>query len=142
METLSYRFCEIIPEALEENILYISMERGLAIHLCICGCKNEVVTPFSPTDWKLIFNGISVSLKPSIGNWNFKCKSHYFITENKIEYARSWSDREIADGRRWDKNNKNKFYKKGKDEIQETPNEVHNLKSKFSKLKKFFSFLS
>jgi hypothetical protein len=46
------------------------------------------VTPFSPKDWKLIFYGESVSLYPSIGNWNFPCKSHYWITKNSIEPAR------------------------------------------------------
>jgi len=34
-----------------------------------------VVTPLSPTGWSLIFDGETVSLYPSIGNWNFPCRS-------------------------------------------------------------------
>jgi hypothetical protein len=68
------------------------------IHKCVCGCGNEVVTPISPTDWQLSFNGRGITLKPSIGNWNFKCKTHYFIIENRVEFASSWSDyqKEVA----------------------------------------------
>ena len=120
------------------------MERGVAIHLCVCGCRNEVVTPFSPTDWRLTFNGISVSLKPSIGNWNFNCKSHYFITENKIEHAGKWSDWEIEYGRRLDRNSKERFYKKAGDGIPELeiPRDVHKTKSRFSRLRRFFGLLN
>jgi hypothetical protein len=46
---------------------------------CCCGCGHEVVTPFSPTDWKLTFDCVSVSLYPSIGNWSPPCRAHYFI---------------------------------------------------------------
>jgi len=61
----------------------------------VCGCNNEVVTPLSPTDWQLTFDGESVSLNPSIGNWSFKCKSHYWIVKDTIKMARKWSDDEI-----------------------------------------------
>ncbi|WP_390895580.1 DUF6527 family protein [Stieleria tagensis] len=62
------------------------------MHLCCCGCSREVVTPFSPTDWKLVFDGESVSLSPSVGNWNFPCRSHYIIRQNRVLEAGSWSD--------------------------------------------------
>jgi hypothetical protein len=61
----------------------------------VCGCNNEVVTPLSPTDWQLTFDGESVSLNPSIGNWSFKCKSHYWIVKDTIKMVRKWSDDEI-----------------------------------------------
>ena len=73
---------------IEEGILYISVEYCTAIHKCVCGCGNEVVTPLSPTDWEIIFDGKTVSLDPSIGNWNFDCKSHYWIIKNRIRFAR------------------------------------------------------
>lgn len=112
---LVHKFVEFIPEQIEERTLYISIEYCTAIHKCVCGCGNEVVTPLSPTDWELIFDGKTVSLSPSIGNWNFKCKSHYFITRNKIRYARRWKDREIEEGRKEDIDNKEKYFKKKKD---------------------------
>lgn len=95
MKILQYKFVEFIPEKVEEGMLYISMEYCTVIHKCVCGCGNEVVTPISPTDWKLTFNGRSVTLSPSIGNWNFECQSHYWIRNSKIEFAESWTEREI-----------------------------------------------
>ena len=114
MKTLEHKFVEFIPEKIEEGILYISLEYRTAIHKCICGCGNEVVTPLSPTDWKISFNGESVSLYPSIGNWGFKCKSHYWIKNDKVEYARMWSDKEIDLGKKKDIKQKKKFFSKRK----------------------------
>lgn len=112
MMILQHRFVELVPDVLEEGVLYISVEYCSAIHKCVCGCGNEVVTPLSPTDWKLIFDGKTVSLYPSIGNWNFQCKSHYWIENNLVKYARRWRDWEIEEGRRKDLRLKENYYKK------------------------------
>lgn len=112
MKTIQPRFVEFIPEVLEEGILYITIKYCTAVHKCVCGCGNRVVTPLSPTDWKLIFDGKTVSLSPSIGNWNFDCKSHYWISRNSVKYARKWSDIEITEGRIENASGKVKFYKK------------------------------
>jgi hypothetical protein len=77
-----------MPDVLESGMLYISVTYCTAIHLCVYGCGNKVVTPLSPTDWELTFNGKAVSLSPSIGNWSFPCQSHYFIKQNQVKYAR------------------------------------------------------
>lgn len=114
MKTLSHNFVKNIPEKIEDGILYISVEYGTAIHKCCCGCGNKVVTPFSPTDWKLIFDGETVSLRPSIGNWNFECQSHYWITNNTIEWAPKWSKKQIEEGRNHDNSNKEEYYGKKK----------------------------
>src|SRR5437016_12123500 len=110
MKTLSYQFVNVIPREIVENILYISLEYRTAIHKCCCGCRNEVVTPLSPTDWQLIFNGESVSLFPSIGNWGFNCKSHYWIRNNEVHWAKKWTKKEIKAGRKKDSSNKKKFF--------------------------------
>ena len=112
MKEIKFIFVEFIPEKIEEGVLYISTQYCTAIHKCICGCGNEVVTPLSPTDWELRFDGKTVSLSPSIGNWNFKCKSHYFITKNEIRNAKSWSKWEIEDGRNADTKKKKRYFKK------------------------------
>lgn len=114
MKTVQHKFVEFIPDHLNEGVLYISLNYCTAIHKCVCGCGNEVVTPFSPTDWSITFNGKSVTLRPSIGNWNFECRSHYFITQNKIERCRDWTNTEIAVGRNVDKENKANFYSEDK----------------------------
>lgn len=93
---LNHRFVEFIPQNVEDGILYISIEYCTAIHKCVCGCGNEVVTPISPSDWKLTFNGKSVSLYPSIGNWNFDCQSHYWIKNNQIDYAEKWNQNKVS----------------------------------------------
>lgn len=112
MEILQHKFVSSIPDQIDELTLYITMEYRTAIHKCVCGCGNEVITPFSPTDWELNFNGDSVSLSPSIGNWNFKCQSHYWIVKNKIIYASKWDKDEISYNRKTDKKKKSKFYSK------------------------------
>lgn len=89
---LSLNFSEFIPDALEPGILYITMEYGTAVHLCACGCGEQVITPFSPTDWKLQYDGESITLHPSIGNWSFPCKSHYWIRNSQIRWAESWEE--------------------------------------------------
>jgi hypothetical protein len=114
MKEVTHRFVEFIPEVIEDWIIYISIEYCTAIHKCICGCGNEVVTPISPTDWQLTFDGKTVSLNPSIGNWNFECKSHYFIKKNQIIIARDWSSSDISDGRKSDSRKKKKYFKKKK----------------------------
>ena len=111
---LEHRFVKFIPEDVEEGVLYISIEYATAIHKCICGCKNDVVTPLSPTDWHLTYDGETISLYPSIGNWNFECKSHYWITNNKIKHARKWSTEEIKLGRKQEEEKKKSFYSKRK----------------------------
>jgi hypothetical protein len=112
MKTLLFEFVEFIPEAPSEGVLYISLEYCTALHMCACGCGREVITPLSPTDWKLIFNGKSVSLDPSIGNWSFECESHYWVTRNKIRWARKWTEEEIEVGREDDTKLKKKFFRK------------------------------
>ncbi|MEP6676763.1 MAG: DUF6527 family protein [Ferruginibacter sp.] len=110
MKTLQHKFQDTIPEIIEEGILYISIKYKTASHKCICGCGNEVVTPITPTDWQITFDGKTVSLSPSIGNWYFDCKSHYWIVKNEIVHSSPWSTKEIEKGRNKDKNRKKKYW--------------------------------
>jgi len=102
-------FVEFIPENIEDGKLYISEVYQTAIHKCCCGCGEEVVTPLSPADWQLRKVGQKVSLRPSIGNWNYRCKSHYFITENRIEWAKKFSQEQIYEVQKRDKVAKQKL---------------------------------
>lgn len=92
---LEHRFITNIPETLEAGVLYVSIEYATAIHSCCCGCGEEVVTPLSPTDWSLTFDGDTVSLSPSIGNWRLPCRSHYIIRRGAVIEAGPWSDERI-----------------------------------------------
>lgn len=92
-------FTDFIPEKLAPDTLHISMRYATAAHLCCCGCGSRVVTPLSPTDWKLVFDGETVSLSPSIGNWGLKCQSHYWIEKNLVIVAPRWTRAQVEAGR-------------------------------------------
>ena len=110
MTRYTHKFIKHVPEELEERTLYISIDYASVIHLCPCGCRQEVVTPLSPTDWTLIFDGKTVSLYPSIGNWSFACQSHYWIRENRVRWAPKWTSRRIEEARREDASRKRAYY--------------------------------
>ncbi|MBP7875236.1 MAG: hypothetical protein KA023_10670 [Bacteroidales bacterium] len=137
---MQHRFVEIIPDAVEDDVLYISLKYCTAIHKCVCGCGNEVVTPISPTDWKLIFDGKTVSLSPSIGNWSFNCQSHYWIKRNKIVYAREWDKEEIQFGRTNDEKRKAKYYNKENESVSSVTKRPKKKKRWKKFLKSIFSF--
>ncbi|WP_454844964.1 DUF6527 family protein [Pseudomonas farris] len=88
-------FVEFIPDQIEEGNLYISEQYNTVIHKCCCGCGEEVVTPLSPVDWRLVKGARGISLYPSIGNWSYQCKSHYFIRDNQILWAEQMSPQQI-----------------------------------------------
>jgi hypothetical protein len=92
------RWVDSVPDQLEPQVLYVCVGYATTAHLCACGCGNEIVAPLSPHDWQLVFDG-SVSLYPSIGNWSFPCRSHYWIRSNRIVWAGTWSDDEVAKAR-------------------------------------------
>ena len=108
---LQHKFCEYVPGNLQPGTIYITMEFGIAVHLGVCGCGQKVVTPFSPTDWKLIYDGETVSLDPSIGNWSFDCQSHYWIKKNQVIMSKRWNDHEINMNRQLDKEAKESHFK-------------------------------
>ena len=107
---LEHRFVQHIPRTLEPGVLYVSVEFATAAHLCCCGCGEEVVTPLTPTDWRMTFDGETISLWPSLGNWNFACRSHYVIERSEVVEALPWSDQRIASGRQRDKEAKADYY--------------------------------
>jgi len=116
MKILTHKFVNHIPEILEDNVIYVSIPFETVIHKCCCGCGREVVTPLSPTDWSLTFDGETISLSPSIGNWNFECKSHYFIRNNKVVWASKFKKIEIQENKAYDIEQRQIFYSKKNEE--------------------------
>jgi hypothetical protein len=114
MMTIQHKFVETIPDEIPNGILFVSIRYKTAVHRCVCGCGNEVVTPISPTDWKISFNGETVSLSPSIGNWNFHCRSHYWIINNRIVYSKPWTNDQVEKGRTEDVRKKKSFFSRKK----------------------------
>ena len=122
---MEHRFVEFLPSRLEEDVLYVSLEYKTVAHLCCCGCKEEVVTPITPTDWIFTYNGKGISLNPSIGNWGFKCRSHYWIKENQVVWAGDWTEQQIKDTQKMDLLNKESYYKKRKARKANSENEFN-----------------
>lgn len=109
-DSIRHEFVEDIPGELEDGVLYISIRYRTASHLCACGCGDKVVTPIKPPKWHLTFDGDTVSLSPSIGNWQQPCRSHYWIRNNKIDWAKPWTDAQIETGRAQDVADVRRYY--------------------------------
>ena len=73
-----------IPHKLERGVLYVCLDCQVAVHLCACGCGEKTVTPLGLHGWSLNYKDGKLSLNPSIGNFNIPCRSHYYISENKV----------------------------------------------------------
>lgn len=130
-------FVEYVPDKLDEGTLYVSMKYATASHLCCCGCGQEVVTPFSPTDWRLMFDGKTISLDPSIGNWSFDCRSHYFIRQNRVVWAGAWSKEHVVAGRAHDERAKGQHYEEAESKASPPP-QKQRPRGRWERFKQFF----
>ncbi|SBW84034.1 hypothetical protein PVE_R2G0004 [Pseudomonas veronii 1YdBTEX2] len=144
---LEHRFVRNVPRELEPGILYVSIDYATAVHSCCCGCGDRVITPFTPTDWRMTFDGESISLHPSVGNWNQKCQSHYVIQRGRVLEAGSWSQTQIDAERLRDKKAKAAYYGKqhvahshsAEQPIKDRPDTGWTLHSIWSRLRSWFS---
>ena len=87
-------FVEQLPDLLDPGLLYVSMKFGICAHSCACGCGRKVYTPLGLKDWQLYYDGETITLSPSIGNYHFPCQSHYFIRNNRVEWVDDYKWRE------------------------------------------------
>lgn len=140
--SLRFEFVKSIPEQLAERTLYVSMDYATVVHRCCCGCGREVVTPLSPTDWKLIYDGASISLSPSIGNWCFPCRSHYWIHQSTVHWAEHWSDDRIAAGRTYDRRAKEGYFTDGAAKRHQPKVNLHEKALWMSKVGGFWARMS
>ena len=101
----------------------VSMEYATTSHLCFCGCGNTVVTPLSPTDWQLYFDGRNVSPTPSVGNWDFACRSHYWINNSQVQWALGWTQDQVDRAAALDSEVKGHYFAR-EGEAAETPSEA------------------
>lgn len=113
LSAFRHEFVEHIPEQVAEGVLYVSVRFGTVVHRCACGCGEEVVTPLGPAEWRLTYDGKTVSLAPSIGNWSFACQSHYWIEEGRVRSARGFSAQEVALVRSKAKSRRDGYYSGG-----------------------------
>ncbi len=101
---------QTMPALLEPGVLYVSEEFETAAHLCACGCGSKVRTPLGPTEWQFTDHPQGPSLRPSIGNWQRPCKSHYWIDRGKVEWSTEWTPEQIAAGRAAEERRREHYY--------------------------------
>jgi len=97
-------FVDTIPadDALEPGKLYISILFTTTVHLCASGCGFKVVLPLNPAQYRIEFDGVNVSMAPSVGNWDYPCRWHYWIRRGQVIDAGPWSNARIENSARND----------------------------------------
>ncbi len=90
-----YLYIEDLPKTFVSNIVYLIGEKEnlwQAALICPCGCNSIIqlnLLKESRPRWKVYFDKKNnLSLSPSIHKTS-GCKSHFFLTKGKIEWARS-----------------------------------------------------
>lgn len=109
VKLLTPAFVNHLPEQLLEGVLYVSDEFAIAAHKCCCGCGEDVITPLKSAHWKLTRSQGAVSLNPSIGNWKFSCRSHYWIRNNQVVDAPPMHERSIELVKQRDRRDKDRY---------------------------------
>lgn len=99
-KTYRHEFIDLVPDALEEGVLYVSIKYKSVSHLCMCGCGEKVVSRLAPERFRFTFDGSQVSMYPSIGNSTFACRSHYWLEEGEVYWYTPLSDRQIERARK------------------------------------------
>lgn len=92
-------FVDKIPSNLEDGILYVCISCNVIIHRCVCGCGERTVTPIDKKyGWIMKYDGQAITLRPSIGNFSIPCRSHYYITDNNVEWLESYQHKNNKKG--------------------------------------------
>ena len=99
-----------MPRDLSPGVLYVSEEFGTAAHLCACGCGAKVRTPLGPAEWSLEETVDGPTLRPSVGNWQQACQSHYLITAGEVVWAMWWNVGQVVEGRQREEERRSKYY--------------------------------
>lgn len=99
-----------MPKELKPGVLYVSEEFGAAAHLCACGCGTKIRTPLGPTEWAFEETENGPTLRPSVGNWQHPCQSHYWISRGEVNWSTKWTPEQIAAGRRNEEERRSSYY--------------------------------
>lgn len=99
-----------MPAQLEPGVLYVSEEFGTAAHICACGCGSKVRTPLGATEWAVEETTSGPTLRPSVGNWQLPCRSHYWIEAGKIIWSGEWTLEEVLAGRQTEEERRLAYY--------------------------------
>ena len=101
---------QYMPKDLNPGVLYVSEQFGAVAHLCACGCGAKIRTPLGPTEWSIEETDNGPTLRPSVGNWQQACQSHYLITRGEVIWAAPWTAEQIADVQRSEEERRCEYY--------------------------------
>lgn len=99
-----------MPKELKPGVLYVSEEFCTAAHLCACGCGSKIRTPLGPTEWSVEETDLGPTLRPSVGNWQQTCQSHYWIHQGTVKWASKLTHEQIAMGRNVEQQRRVAYY--------------------------------
>jgi hypothetical protein len=99
-----------MPKELRTGVLFVSEEFGIAIHLCACGCGSKVRMALGPAEFAVIDAPGGPTVRPSIGNWQRPCQSHYWIERGEVLWAEQWTPEQIASGRALEESRRRAYY--------------------------------
>jgi hypothetical protein len=109
LTTIRPEFVEFIPKDLEDGVLYVSIPYSTSVHRCACGCGSKITLPINRAKWRFLWDGEAISFWPSVGNWSYPCQSHYWIEENRIQWASKMSREKIDANRARDKADRERY---------------------------------
>jgi uncharacterized protein DUF6527 len=110
VSTITLQRVKYLPRELSPRVLYVSEEFAVAGHLCACGCGSKVITPLGSAEWALSERNGLPTLRPSVGNWQLPCRSHYVIADGQIHWGDQWSDMQVAAGRHAEEQRRKAYY--------------------------------
>lgn len=73
---------------MKDGVIYISDKYAISGHKCLCGCGELTIMPISPGEWNYqIDESNRLSIRPSVGNYQLPCKSHYIIQKGGANFV-------------------------------------------------------
>jgi hypothetical protein len=111
LSSIRPEFVEFVPKELEGGVLYVSIPYSTTVHKCASGCGSKITLPVNPAKWRFLYDGETISLWPSVGNWSYECQSHYWIEQNRIEWARRWTRDKVEQARARDRADRERYLK-------------------------------
>ena len=90
-----YLAVEKTPKQLEPGIVYHNPDFELAALLCACGCGHRVNLMVPDGHRVTSIRGLA-DITPSIAVCDGHCKSHFFITNGRVEWLPAFSEAQAS----------------------------------------------
>jgi hypothetical protein len=91
----TYRATDRIPKQLSEGVVYHNPAFEIGAMLCACGCGLRVDLLVPDSHQITSENGIA-TITPSILVCAGSCRSHYFITAGRVEWANEFTQAQAS----------------------------------------------